>query len=82
MSDSVAGGNSASDQQPNFSPNIKGYKLLAKPRYRDPSQTITYFPTGPDSAKVIFDQPQRALSPGQVLALYDGEKLLGGGFYS
>jgi len=82
LSNSLAGGNFASDQLPKFSPSIEGYKLLAKPRYRDPSQAITYLPTGPDSAKVIFDQPQRALSPGQVLALYDGEKLLGGGFYS
>ena len=56
-------------------------RLLAKPRYRDPSQGITYTPQGEDRAKVIFDQPQRALSSGQILALYDGDKLLGGGFY-
>ena len=55
--------------------------LLAKPRYRDPSQEIRYQPTGPDSATVTFAKPQRALASGQVLALYDGEKLLGGGFY-
>lgn len=76
------GNNSGTYQPPNILENCKGHKLLAKPRYRDPSQGITYFPTGPDSAKVIFDEPQRALSPGQVLALYDGEKLLGGGFYT
>lgn len=56
-------------------------KLLAKPRYRDDSQGITYTPTGPDSATVVFDAPQRALASGQVLALYDGDTLLGGGFY-
>ncbi len=56
-------------------------RLLAKPRYRDPSQAISYTPLGHDRAKVCFDQPQRALSPGQILALYDGDKLLGGGFY-
>jgi tRNA-specific 2-thiouridylase len=56
-------------------------ELLAKPRYRDPSQVITYAPNGPRTAKVSFAEPQRALSSGQVLALYDGEKLLGGGFY-
>jgi len=56
-------------------------RLLAKPRYRDPSQAITYRPIGDDRAKVTFDEPQRALSPGQILALYDGDKLLGGGFY-
>ncbi len=55
--------------------------LLAKPRYRDPSQTIRYTPTGPDTATVTFAEPQRALASGQVLALYDGETLLGGGFY-
>ncbi|MGJ8650683.1 MAG: tRNA 2-thiouridine(34) synthase MnmA [Opitutaceae bacterium] len=56
-------------------------RIEARPRYRDPSQKITYTPTGPDSAKVVFDEPQRALAAGQVLALYDGETLLGGGFY-
>ncbi|MDQ8193355.1 tRNA 2-thiouridine(34) synthase MnmA [Coraliomargarita sp. SDUM461004] len=56
-------------------------RLLAKPRYRDASQAITYTPTGDNRAKVSFDVPQRALSPGQILALYDGDKLLGGGFY-
>jgi len=57
-------------------------RLLAKPRYRDQSQAITYTPKGNDRAKVFFDEPQRALSPGQVLALYDKDKILGGGFYS
>jgi tRNA-specific 2-thiouridylase len=56
-------------------------RLLAKPRYRDPSQAITYTPIGDDRAQVSFDEPQRALSPGQILALYDGDQLLGGGFY-
>jgi len=56
-------------------------ELLAKPRYRDSSQAITYIPTGSETAKVTFAEPQRALSSGQVLALYDGDKLLGGGFY-
>lgn len=56
-------------------------RLLAKPRYRDDSQAIRYEPLGEDRAKVLFDEPQRALSPGQVLALYEGDKLLGGGFY-
>ena len=77
-----AGNNPSLSQNPNLFKNGEGHKLLAKPRYRDPSQGITYFQTGLDTAKIIFDEPQRALSPGQVLALYDGEKLLGGGFYS
>ena len=56
-------------------------RLLAKPRYRDPAQAITYTPTGTDSAHVVFDDPQRALASGQILALYRGDTLLGGGFY-
>lgn len=56
-------------------------RVLARPRYRDPAQPATYRPTGADSAEIIFDQPQRALASGQVLALYDGATLLGGGFY-
>lgn len=59
----------------------KTCELLAKPRYRDPSRAIRYVPTGPASAKVTFAEAQRALSSGQVLALYEGKKLLGGGFY-
>ena len=55
--------------------------ISAKPRYRDPSQQITYIPTGPDSAHVVFEQPQRALASGQIIAFYDGSTLLGGGFY-
>jgi tRNA-specific 2-thiouridylase len=62
-------------------PVTKTRELLAKPRYRDPSQAITYTPTGNDTARIRFAEPQRALASGQVLALYDGEKLLGGGFY-
>ncbi|MGF1450074.1 MAG: tRNA 2-thiouridine(34) synthase MnmA [Opitutales bacterium] len=56
--------------------------LLAKPRYRDPSQRIDFSMTGQTSARVHFETPQRALARGQVCALYDGDRLLGGGFYA
>ncbi len=62
-------------------PVLQACQLLAKPRYRDTSQKVTYTPTGPGTAKVVFDEPQRALAAGQILALYHGETLLGGGFY-
>ena len=32
-------------------------------------------------AKITFAEPQRALTPGQVLAIYDGEQLIGSGIY-
>ncbi|TVP80646.1 MAG: tRNA 2-thiouridine(34) synthase MnmA [Puniceicoccaceae bacterium] len=63
-------------------PVTEACRLLAKPRYRDPAQAITYTPLDGSRAQVRFDTPQRALSAGQILALYDGPKLLGGGFYA
>ena len=57
-------------------------KLLGKARYRDPSVQLVFQPIDSDRAEVLFDQPQRALTPGQVLALYDGERLIGSGTYS
>lgn len=57
-------------------------EILAKPRYRAPSSAITFVPDGGGNAEVTFHQPQRALAPGQICALYDGEVLLGGGIFS
>jgi tRNA-specific 2-thiouridylase len=34
-----------------------------------------------NGAHVVFKTPQRGLASGQVLAFYDGERLLGGGIY-
>jgi tRNA-specific 2-thiouridylase len=56
--------------------------LLAKARYRDPSTQITFLPQNDNSAEIQFIEPQRALTPGQVLALYRGEQLIGSGIYS
>ncbi|MDR2419919.1 MAG: tRNA 2-thiouridine(34) synthase MnmA [Puniceicoccales bacterium] len=55
--------------------------LLGKPRYRDPAQKIYFEPTGPTTAVVEFQVPQRALASGQILALYHEKCLLGGGIY-
>jgi tRNA-uridine 2-sulfurtransferase len=57
-------------------------ELLGKTRYRDPSVDLSFRSLDPGRAEVIFREPQRALAPGQVLALYDGERLLGGGIYA
>ncbi|MDR1458302.1 MAG: tRNA 2-thiouridine(34) synthase MnmA [Puniceicoccales bacterium] len=56
-------------------------RILAKPRYRDQSQKIYFEKVDITTAIVEFDEPQRALAPGQVIAFYDGETLLGGGIY-
>jgi tRNA-specific 2-thiouridylase len=55
--------------------------LEGRVRYRDPRVPLEINPEGGGTARVVFRQPQRALASGQVLALYDGERLLGGGIY-
>jgi tRNA-uridine 2-sulfurtransferase len=55
--------------------------LSAKPRYRAQAAEVRFEPFGKSRAILEFSQPQRALTPGQVCALYDGETLLGGGIF-
>lgn len=50
-------------------------------RYRDPRVPIEFIPEGNGTALVRFRDPQRGLASGQILALYEGERLLGGGVY-
>ena len=59
-------------------------KLEAMARYRSPAAAAEYRPfmRGTElCAELIFDEPQRALTPGQICALYDGERLLGGSVF-
>jgi tRNA-specific 2-thiouridylase len=55
--------------------------LEARVRYRDPRVAIEFIPEGGDTALIRFTEPQRGLASGQILALYDGPRLLGGGIY-
>lgn len=52
--------------------------IAAKVRYRSPESPATLHPAA-DSAKVVFDQPQRAITPGQAVVFYQGDVVLGGG---
>ena len=56
--------------------------LLAKARYRDPSTPITLKFIAENKCEILFKEPQRALTPGQVLAIYMGEQLVASGIYS
>lgn len=62
-------------------------RIECKVRYRDPRVPIEFDPVGASlddarSAHVKFGHPQRALAPGQIMALYDGERLLGGAVFA
>jgi tRNA-specific 2-thiouridylase len=52
---------------------------LAQIRYNHRAAPATLFPLGEDDAGIIFESPQRAITPGQSVVLYRGEELLGGG---
>lgn len=57
----------------------KPFRCKAKIRYRQPEQWATVTPIGKNAAQIVFDEPQRAITPGQAAVLYDGETVLGGG---
>lgn len=54
------------------------FKCKAKVRYRQTEQPCTVTVEG-ESVKVIFDEPQRAMTPRQSVVFYDGELCIGGG---
>jgi tRNA-specific 2-thiouridylase len=56
--------------------------LEGRVRYRDPRVALEFFPEGGGTARVAFTEPQRGLASGQILAFYDGPRLLGGGVYA
>ena len=56
-------------------------RLEGRVRYRDPRVVIDFTPLAADSALIRFDIPQRGLASGQIMAIHDGERLLGGGVY-
>ncbi len=54
-------------------------RLKAKVRYRQPEQWATVTQIDEDRLKVVFETPQRAITKGQALVLYDGDVVVGGG---
>lgn len=57
----------------------KPVRLTGKIRYNHKGAPCIAVQTGPDELTVTFDEPQRAITPGQALVLYDGSCVAGGG---
>lgn len=62
-------------------PPAEGENLLAKPRYRDDSQAITWHWLSATTAEITFTVPQRALAIGQAIAFFRQTCLVGGGIF-
>lgn len=54
-------------------------RAKAKARSRMTEQPATVYPEENGTVRVVFDEPQRALTPGQAVVFYDGDTVLGGG---
>ena len=54
-------------------------RVMAKARSRMIEQPATVYPEEGGFARVEFDEPQRAITPGQAVVLYDGDTVVGGG---
>ncbi len=57
-------------------------RLFAKIRYSHKEQPATVVQTDSDTITVEFDEPQRAITKGQAVVLYDGDTVVGGGIIS
>jgi tRNA-uridine 2-sulfurtransferase len=52
----------------------------AKIRYRHAPAAATVYLLPDDGARVEFAEPQSAVTPGQAVVFYDGDRVLGGGW--
>jgi tRNA-uridine 2-sulfurtransferase len=53
--------------------------VQAKVRYKDEATSARVSPGPEGSIQLVFDEPKRAITPGQSVVMYDGDVLLGGG---
>ncbi len=53
--------------------------LTAKIRYKHAEAACTVWQTGENSLHIEFDEPQRAITAGQAVVMYDGDVVVGGG---
>jgi tRNA-specific 2-thiouridylase len=61
-----------------IAPPCQPRRAQVKIRYRAPEAPATLEPLPHRKVRVTFDEPQRAITPGQAAVFYDGEVCLGG----
>lgn len=55
------------------------FRAQVKIRFRAQSAYATVTPQGGGEVRIAFDEPQRSVTPGQTVAIYDGDYVVGGG---
>jgi tRNA-specific 2-thiouridylase len=62
------------------SPPVEPLRCATKIRYRHAGAASTVVATPDGGARVEFAEPQSAVTPGQAVVFYDGDRVLGGGW--
>ncbi len=57
----------------------EGLRATIKIRYNDPGKPGTVHPAEDGQARIVFDEPQKAITPGQSAVFYEDDCVLGGG---
>jgi tRNA-specific 2-thiouridylase len=58
----------------------KPVRANVKIRYRHDPAPATIYALPVNRARIVFDEPQRAITPGQATIFYDGDEVVGGGW--
>ena len=63
-----------------FDEPSEAVRAEVKVRYRHEPAAATIHPLPDARARIVFDQPQRAITPGQATCFYNGDEVVGGGW--
>lgn len=61
-------------------PQKGSFRGMVQIRYQHIAQMATIYPEEDGLLKIVFDEPQRAITPGQSAVIFDGDTILAGGF--
>jgi tRNA-specific 2-thiouridylase len=63
-----------------FDEPTESVRANVKVRYRHEPAPATIYPMPETHTRIVFDEPQRAITPGQATIFYNGDEVVGGGW--